>query len=98
MIESAASSGAGAAAAPPPPPPRGASPVDRPQLFLRVCSLDSWERFRLLGYCCVALPELPGRRQVSHQSQNSARIHTPAGCWASCRRTVVALLGLLRLS
>ena len=40
-------------------------PANRPQLFFRVCSLDSWQRFRLLGYGVVPMPEHPGRRCVT---------------------------------
>ena len=43
----------------------GHCPSNRPQLFVRVCTLDSWERFRLLGYGVVPLPELPGHSKVT---------------------------------
>lgn len=45
--------------------PSRSCPANRPQLFVRVCSLDSWERFRLLGYGVVPMPEHPGRRCVT---------------------------------
>lgn len=45
--------------------PSRSCPANRPQLFLRVCSLDSWQRFRLLGYGVVPMPEQPGRRCVT---------------------------------
>ena len=45
--------------------PSRSNPANRPQLFVRVCSLDSWERFRLLGYGVVPMPEHPGRRTVT---------------------------------
>lgn len=45
--------------------PSRSCPANRPQLFLRVCSLDSWQRFRLLGYGVVPMPEHPGRRRVT---------------------------------
>ena len=40
------------------------SAASRPTLYLRVCTVDSWERFRLLGYGLVALPQAAGRLKL----------------------------------
>ncbi|XP_049838271.1 Meckel syndrome type 1 protein isoform X2 [Schistocerca gregaria] len=57
----------------------------RPQLLMRVASLDSWGRFRVEGYCHVPLPNSTGRHTLSIPSWR----FTPDGRLHEMRRFFV---------
>lgn len=45
-----------------------------PSLFLEMCSLDGWKRFRVEGYAWITLPTTPGRHRLVLNSWRPASL------------------------